>query len=142
MHIFDVSSVIANPSPTTDLEGAKETYLSVDDVVDLTTGEISIAPWKWPIAAGSEVNPNAISSNDIFSTAAKPNGGGEWRKVAKHLVDTLVEQKATSVSSEKSPSEFQVVIDRSEAQSYKGNSPYGQGVIYNWTGMSISIRGL
>ena len=31
VHIFDISEMISNPSSTTYFEGAKETFLSVDD---------------------------------------------------------------------------------------------------------------
>ncbi len=76
VHIFDISEMISNPSSTTYFEGAKETFLSVDDEIDILSGEVTIASWKNVINTG--INPEVIPSSDIFSSNFREDGGLRW----------------------------------------------------------------
>lgn len=60
--------MISNPSSTVDFQGAFTSTLTPDDTINLITGEIKIANWKSLMAPGTENYPNAITSNDIFSS--------------------------------------------------------------------------
>jgi len=140
VHIFDISEMISNPSSTTYFEGAKETFLSVDDEIDILSGEVTIASWKNVINTG--INPEVIPSSDIFSSNFREDGGLRWLQVLRQLVDARTEKTITSYSYEKSP-EFQVTHSRIDGVTvgFKGTSPYGDGVIYSWENMDITIHG-
>jgi hypothetical protein len=60
--------MILNPSSTVDFQGAFTSTLTPDDTIKLITGEIKIANWKSLMTPGTENYPNAIPSNDIFSS--------------------------------------------------------------------------
>lgn len=141
VHIFDISEMISNPSSTTFFEGVKETFLSVDDEMDILSGEVTIAPWKNVISTG--INPEVAPSSDIFSSNFRDDGGNQWLQVLRQLVDARTEKTIVSYSYEKSP-EFEVTHSRIDGVTvgYKGISPYGDGTIYSWENMGIAIRGL
>ena len=61
--------MISNPSPTVDFQGALTSTLTPDDNINLITGEVKIASWKSLMTPGTETYPNAIPSNDIFSSS-------------------------------------------------------------------------
>ena len=128
--------MVWNPSTTTDFRNGLISFLSVDDEIDLTTREVTIASWKTQIEPGTEFYPQGITSSDIFST----NKPGEWRSVAKRLVDNLRDQSVTSLSSESSPTQFEVTLNCAGVVAYKGDSP--NGIIYSFKNMGVNLRGL
>ena len=65
--------MIANTLPTEsiDFRGAFTSFLTPDDTINLITGEVKIAPWKYLMAPGSETFTNAVPSYDVFSTNSR-----------------------------------------------------------------------
>ena len=136
VHFYNVSGVASYPSSTSDLRGARMSFYSVDDVIDLTTGAATIAGWKQPIQPGSELLANAVPSADVFS-AENP---GEWRDAAMSLVDNRRDVTVTSVSLQTDPVQFTVTLSRDgQTKTFAGRT--ADGVVYSWENMLVDIRG-
>ena len=103
--------------------------------MDIESGDIRIAAWKYPLA-GDEAYPNAIPSNDIFSTIR----AGRWRAVADSLVDSVEDVSVASLSSETNP-QFEVVLDRRQATTFGGYYPETRtDFYYSFINMTVDIH--
>jgi len=121
--VADVTNLKSNPSTTTDYEQISTHYLTLDDTMDLTTGklfflipfystigrciifstgEITFASWKSPLA-GQESSNTATASKDIFSSSHNR----QWADTAVGLFNNKRDDTVTSVSKETNP-QFQV----------------------------------
>ena len=109
VEIFDVADAIVGPSQAADFRGVKMASITVGDSIDLTSGNITFANWKYPMI-GQEVYDNVYTSNDIFSV----NSGGQWRKSAESLTDAINDDVAVNVSVETGP-QFEVVLNKTQA---------------------------
>jgi len=129
----DVQNLIERPSNTSDYQ-VMTSFLTLDDRIDLTTGEITFANWKSNIA-GNEWFENAVPSPDIFSTSEP----GEWRKTAQRLIDNKKDDVVVSYSAEKNP-QFQVVMNRQTAVRYGGDLANTTTFVASYQNMTVFIR--
>ena len=139
VHFYDVSDVISAPSQTSDLSGARMCFYSVDDVIDLGTGEATIAPWKTLVIDGAESYSDALPSSDIFSEL----NPGEWRSTVARFLDNKKDLNVTSYSSQQSPM-FRVIHRKlldGQTKLYRGVSEDG-AVVYSWENIEVDLRGL
>ncbi|XP_057371028.1 cyanophycinase-like [Daphnia carinata] len=113
----DVSTVPAESSSTATYEKIPFSFFTVNDTIDLTSGEATYASWKIPIA-GEEWFEDAIPSSDIFS-AETPS---EWRQTNRRLIDCK-EVNVTCTSLSSVVPRFQVFFDRLEAIGFGADIP-------------------
>ncbi len=114
-------------------------FYSVDDVIDLNTGEATIAPWKSLVIGGEETYPDALPSSDIFSES----NPGEWRSTVARFLDNKKDLNVTSYSSQQSPM-FRVIHRKlldDRTKLYRGVSEDG-AVVYSWENIEVDLRGL
>ncbi|EFX76327.1 hypothetical protein DAPPUDRAFT_306257 [Daphnia pulex] len=79
---LDVSDIPTQSIANALYENVTFSFFTVDDVIDLTTGEVTFPSWKTNIT-GQEWFKNAIPSNDILSRV----GPSQWRETARRLID-------------------------------------------------------
>lgn len=118
-------------------------FYSVDDVIDLNSGEATIAPWKNLVIDGAETYPDALPSSDIFSEL----NPGEWRSTVARFLDNKKDLNVTSYSSQQNPT-FRVIhrhlLDDQQlyrTKLYRGVSEDGD-VVYSWENVEIDLSGL
>ncbi|KAK4019862.1 hypothetical protein OUZ56_001866 [Daphnia magna] len=117
MFVADVTNTIVTPSTTTNYEGVSAHYLTQDDTIDLTTGNVTFASWKTPLK-GNEQYANAEISNDILSSKRSRS----WASAAAQFFDNQLDDTVTHFSFEKNPT-FEVSFNRLSGAGYRGPLP-------------------
>ncbi|XP_057371027.1 cyanophycinase-like [Daphnia carinata] len=115
--IADVTNVIVTPSATTNYEGVSSHYLTQDDTIDLTTGNVTFASWKTPLK-GNEQFTNAEISTDILSSKQSRS----WASAAAQFFDNQLDDTVTHFTFEKKPP-FEVTFNRLSGAGYRGPLP-------------------
>jgi len=133
----DVTNIVVTPSTTTNYQKISTNYLTLDDSIDLTTGVVTFASWKFNLK-GQEYYNNAVASSDIFSERTD----GEWASTAKRLFDNKRDDTVTSLSSITRPNpRFQVIFDRTLAQGYGGYLPSdSKTFVVSYQNLQVAIR--
>lgn len=133
----DVTDAVVYPSTNTYYENVTVHYLTQDDSIDFTTGEVffysclqteclivllltgklMFADWKTPLK-GQELYMNAEISNDILS--AKNNR--EWASAAVKFFNNKLDDFVTHFSFEKKPM-YEITFNRLSGAGYGGQLP-------------------
>lgn len=113
----DVSKTIVVPSPNTFYTGVSAHYLTQDDWIDLTTGNITFATWKSALK-GNEYYLNAEVSTDILSATMNRR----WAVAADQFFYNRRDDSIAHLSFERNP-RYEVIFDRLSGVGYGGYFP-------------------
>ncbi|XP_046650061.1 cyanophycinase-like [Daphnia pulicaria] len=133
--IADVTNTVVIPSETTNFEGVSVHYLTQDDTIDLTTGNITIASWKTNLKDNEYYN-NAEVSNDILSSQRDR----VWASAAAQFFNNKLDDVVTHYSYEKNP-KFEITFDRVTGSGYGGIPPSNPEItVVSHQNLKVGIR--